>query len=152
MLRDPWTGEGGEGGEESRRSAGSRDPQRAGAGAARLPAAVPLPGEAPAARGLAWGRGHSHPSFAPGGRCRSSVASAALPGLAGPREVSSEASEGASRRELTGRVGCVRHGGVGGGFRVRGPGAVRFVRGGRRGRALPGTRVKKPETGWGVAG
>lgn len=134
-MRDPCAGRGALGGEESGGRSGSRDPQRAGAGAARLPPAVPLPSEAPAARGLAWRRGHGHPSVAPGGRCCSSVVSAALPGLAGPREVSSEASDGAPRRELSGTGLRVPDGRVGGSG-VPGPPAV--FGGGRRRPALRG--------------
>lgn len=132
------------GGEEGRASSGPRDLRRAGAGGARLPPAVPLPGEEPPARGPAWGRGRGHPSVAWGGRCCSCVASAALSGLAGPREVSSEASEGAPRRELTGRgVWC----GAGWGAsvsRVWGPPALFGW--------AAGTRVRKPEAGWAAAG
>lgn len=121
-------------GEDCCASSGPRDLRRAGAGGARLPPAVPLSGKAPPARGRAWGRGRGHPSVAWGCHCGSSVAIAALPWLVGPREVSSEASQGAPRRGMTGRGMHVR--GWVERFCVPGLGAACFVwvRGwGRRG-------------------
>lgn len=146
----PWDAPGGE---ESPGSSGPRDLPGAGSGGARWPPAVPLPGAASAARWAAGWRGRRRPPVARGGRCCSSAASSALPGLAGPREVSAEGRlrAPAAGGDREGACVCVwgvsSVSGVWGRPPLFGAGGAGAVGGDRRG----GDAGEKPETLWGAA-